>query len=151
MRFSPLAILALASVAVADFSSWNDVVGDVPQCVKKCTNDFYSDVGFEAKCGSPDKADMKCLCGFKVSTGDARDAGTSLASCYEDSCSSDDLVDGASKIMDFTERFTDLASQCGDDVEKDSEDGVPDAASSLVPGFGAMLVSGALLFASVAF
>ncbi|KAJ5143258.1 uncharacterized protein N7515_002045 [Penicillium bovifimosum] len=147
MRFFPLAVLGLASVAVADFSSWNDVVGDAPQCLKKCTNDFYNDVGLDDQCGSSDQASVKCLCGVSKSTSDLSAAADSLSSCVTDNCSAEELTDAFDKVMAFSERFTDLASQCTEEVADDKDGG----ASSVVPAFGAMLVSGALLFASVAF
>jgi hypothetical protein len=117
MRFFPLAVLGLASVAVADFSSWSDVVGDAPQCLKKCMSDFYNDAGFGDKCGSSDQASVKCLCGLSSSTNDedAQDAADSLSSCFQDSCSNDELSNAASKIGDFTERFRDLDTQCSDE------------------------------------
>ena len=86
-------------------------MGDVPQCMKTCLNDFYKDAGLEDKCGSSDKATTHCLCGVKDSA-DVQDAATSLSSCIQNGCDSSDLADAATQLSDFQDRFADLTNQC---------------------------------------
>jgi hypothetical protein len=111
MRFLPVALLSLASIAIAE-STWKDTVGDVPQCMKTCLNDFYKDAGLEDKCGSSDKATTDCLCGVKDSASDVQNAATSLSSCIQKGCDSSDLADASTQLSDFQNRFTDLTNQC---------------------------------------
>ena len=40
MRFLPVALLGLASVAVADINNWSDLVGTMPKCTKTCLDDY---------------------------------------------------------------------------------------------------------------
>ncbi|KAJ5607871.1 hypothetical protein N7537_004490 [Penicillium hordei] len=142
MRFSSLAILALASVAVADLKTWNDIVGDMPQCIKTCLNDFYNTAGLKDKCGSADSASVDCLCGVKSSVSDFRDNASDLSSCIQDGCDTNEMADAASHLGDFQDRFESLEDQC----KKSSSNG----ASSMAPGFNALLASGALLLVGVA-
>ncbi|KAJ5931866.1 hypothetical protein N7516_006355 [Penicillium verrucosum] len=143
MRFSSLAILTLASVAVADLKTWNDVVGDMPQCMKTCLNDFYNTAGLKDKCGSSDSASVDCLCGVTGSVSDFRDDATDMSSCIKDGCDTNELAEAASHIGDFQDRYTSLKDQC-------SKEGSSNGASSMVPGFNALLASGALLLVGVA-
>ncbi|CAI7604913.1 unnamed protein product [Penicillium discolor] len=138
MRFSSLAILTLASVAVADLKTWNDVVGDMPQCIKTCLNDFYNTAGLKDKCGSANSASVDCLCGVTSSVSDFRSEASNLSSCIQDGCDTDEMADAAANIGDFQDRFESLQDQCS---KKTSSNG----ASSMVPGFNALLASGALL------
>ncbi|KAJ5332164.1 hypothetical protein MYU51_007567 [Penicillium brevicompactum] len=140
MRISSLVLFGLASVAVADLNSWNDVVGDVPQCIKTCLNDYYNTVGLKSKCGSPDSASMDCLCGVKDTYENIQDDASDLSDCITNGCDSSELSDASSKLEGFTTRFTELYKQCS----KKS------AASSSLPGYNAMLASGALLLAGAA-
>ena len=113
MRFSSLAVLALASLATAaDLSTWNDVVGDVPQCIKTCFNDFYDNSGFKDKCGSADSAKVSCLCGAGESVSDIKSSASSLSSCISNGCSTDDLANASSSLQDFQTRFQNLSDQC---------------------------------------
>lgn len=112
MRFFPLALLGLASVAVAaDPKSWNDLVGDVPSCVKSCLGDYYNDLGLQDKCGSSDSASIDCLCGADFK--DISNAATSLNDCFEEKCDKDEFLDNATKLQDFATRLGDLPGQCG--------------------------------------
>ncbi|CAI7625907.1 hypothetical protein N7527_002934 [Penicillium freii] len=142
MRFSSLAILSLASVAVADLKTWNDVVGDMPQCMKTCLGDFYNTAGLKDKCGSSDSASIDCLCGVTGSVSDFRDDASDLTSCIKDGCSTEEMAGAASHIGDFQDRLTSLQDQC----KKGSSNG----ASSMVPGFNVLLASGALLLVGMA-
>jgi hypothetical protein len=113
MRFSPLAILALASAAVAaDIKTWNDVVGDVPQCVKTCLGDYYDGIGLKDQCGSADKATVDCLCKTTASVSDVREDASELSKCMQNGCEPNELSDGISKIQDFQERLQSVYSQC---------------------------------------
>ncbi|KGO46776.1 hypothetical protein PEX1_105850 [Penicillium expansum] len=143
MRFSSIAILSLASVAVADLKTWNDVVGDMPQCIKTCLSNFYNTAGLKDKCGSADKATVDCLCGVKGSFADLQDDASELSTCIQDGCDTNEIADAATKLGDFQDRFESLQDQC-------SAKGSSNGASSVVPGFNAMLASGALLLVGVA-
>lgn len=112
MRFSSLAILTLASVAVADLKTWNDVVGDMPQCIKTCLNDFYNTAGLKDKCGSADSASIDCLCGVTGSMSDIRSEASDLSSCIQDGCDTDEMADAASNLGDFQDRLSSLQDQC---------------------------------------
>lgn len=113
MRFSPVALLGLAAAAVAaDISTWNDIVGNVPACMKTCLNKFYTDNGFEDKCGSPDDATVDCLCGIKGTLSEAQDSGEALGSCISNGCDARDLSDASSQLSDFQNRLMSLESQC---------------------------------------
>ncbi|GAB1217433.1 hypothetical protein ATERTT37_006672 [Aspergillus terreus] len=112
MRFTPVALLGLAAVATAELSTWNDVVGDVPQCMKTCLNNFYTKSGFEDKCGSPGSATVDCLCSVKDSFSDVQDAGEELSSCITDGCSTSDLSDASSQLSGFQSRLTSIMDQC---------------------------------------
>lgn len=112
MRLSSVIFLGLASVAVADLNSWNDVVGDVPQCIKTCLNDFYNTAGLKSKCGSADTASLDCLCGVKSSVDDVADDASDLSSCIQDGCDSNEIADAASKLQGFMDRFNSLEDQC---------------------------------------
>ncbi|KAJ6035576.1 uncharacterized protein N7446_010338 [Penicillium canescens] len=143
MRFLSLALLSIASIAIAE-GTWKDTVGDVPQCMKTCLNNFYKDAGLEDKCGSSDSATTDCLCGVKDSASEVQDAASSLSSCIQNGCDSSDLADAATQLSDFQDRFTELTNQC---TSSESSKG---AASSTVPGFNALLASGALLLVGAA-
>lgn len=112
MRFLPVALLGLASIAIADLSSWSDVVGDVPQCIQTCLNEFYSDSGLESACGSADTASVKCLCGVKDSASDIQDEGNQLSSCIQTGCTSTELNDSRTELQDFETRYSELMTQC---------------------------------------
>jgi hypothetical protein len=112
MRFVALVILTLASVAFADLNNWNDAVGDVPQCIKTCYNDFYNTSGLKAKCGSADKATVKCLCSVQDSVADINSSASDLSSCIQDGCSTEDLADAVTQLQDFQTRFEGLMDQC---------------------------------------
>jgi hypothetical protein len=113
MRFSSLAVLSLASVAVAaDLKTWNDVVGDVPSCIKTCLDTFYSSAGLEDKCGSPDSADVTCICDIGGTTSDYQDDASQLSSCIQDKCETSELTDAISSLKGFQERFQSLESEC---------------------------------------
>ncbi|KAJ6169169.1 hypothetical protein N7497_002012 [Penicillium chrysogenum] len=160
MRFSSLAVLSLASAAVAaDLKTWNDVVGDVPSCIKTCLDTFYSSAGLEDKCGSPDSADVTCVCGMSGSASDYQDDATKLSSCIQDKCETSELADAVSSLKGFMERFQSLEGECegSSDSESESEtssesesDSESNGAGSLVPGFNAMIASGALLLVGAA-
>lgn len=123
MRYSAVALLGLASAAVAEVSTWQDVLGDVPQCVKTCLDDFYTNIGFEDECGSPDEATVDCLCGVKDTFSKAQSESSKLQSCFTDGCDAKDLTTAASKLTDYNERFRDLQSQCkSSDSSSDSSD-----------------------------
>lgn len=112
MRFFSLAILSLASVAVADLKTWNDVVGDVPQCIKTCLNDFYNTAGLKDKCGSADKANVDCLCGVGGSVSDYQDDASHLSTCIQDGCDTNEIMDASTKLEGFMQRFESLDNQC---------------------------------------
>lgn len=112
MRVSSLLLLGLASVAVADLNSWDDVVGDVPQCIKTCLNDYYNTVGLKSKCGSPDSASLDCLCSVKDTVENVQDDASDLSDCIANGCDSDELADASTKLEGFTNRFTDLYNKC---------------------------------------
>ncbi|CAG8159915.1 unnamed protein product [Penicillium nalgiovense] len=183
MRFSSLAVLSLASVAVAaDLKTWDDVVGDVPSCIKSCLDTFYSSAGLEDKCGSPDSADVTCVCGASGSASDYQGEATKLSSCIQDKCETSELTDAVSSLKGFMERFQSLQGECeggsssssssssssdskkgsssdsesGSDSESEPEsessESEPESngAGSLVPGFNAMIASGALLLVGAA-
>ncbi|KAJ6179672.1 hypothetical protein N7519_010133 [Penicillium mononematosum] len=159
MRFSSLAILSLASAAVAaDLKTWNDVVGDVPSCIKTCLDTFYSSSGLEDKCGSADSADVTCICDISGSASEYRDESTKLSTCIQDKCETNELAEAASTLKGFMERFQSLEGQrappdSDSDSESDSEsesESQPNGAGSLVPGFNAMIASGALLLVGAA-
>lgn len=143
MRFSSLAILTLASVAVADLKTWNDVVGDMPQCMKTCLNDFYNTAGLKDKCGSAESASIDCLCGATGSVSDFRGDASDLSSCIQNGCDTNEMADAAARIGDFQGRLESLQDQC-------SKKGSSNGASSMVPGFNALLASGALLLVGLA-
>lgn len=112
MRFSPVALLGLAAIAAADLSTWSDVVGNVPQCMKTCLNDFYTKAGFEDQCGSPDQATVDCLCSVKKSFSDAQDSANDLSSCISNGCDANDLADASSQLTGFENRLTKVENQC---------------------------------------
>lgn len=112
MRFFPVALVGLATVAVAEVSTWKDVVGNVPQCMNKCLDDFYTKSGFKDECGSPSSATVDCLCGVKDSFSDVKDAGKELSSCISNGCSTSDLSDASSQVSEFQSRLTDVMDQC---------------------------------------
>lgn len=111
MRFSPVVLLGLAAAAAAELNSWNDVVGNVPQCMKTCLNTFYTDSGFESKCGSPDQATVDCLCG-EASLSSMKDSADQLGSCIQSGCDASDLADASSQLSGFEDRLTNLDNQC---------------------------------------
>ncbi|KAJ5211173.1 hypothetical protein N7491_010993 [Penicillium cf. griseofulvum] len=143
MRFSPLAILALASVAVADIKTWNDVVGDVPQCIKTCLGEYYDGVGLKDQCGSADKATVDCLCGTTGSVADIQDDASDLSKCMQNGCETSELSDAVSKLQGFQERLEGVYNQC-------TKEASSNGASSVVPGLNTMLASGALLLVGMA-
>jgi hypothetical protein len=113
MRFSSLTILTLASVAAAtDLKTWDDVVGDVPQCIKTCINDFYNTSGLKSKCGSADTATVNCVCTVKDTMSNINSEANDLSTCIQDGCSSSELADALTKLEDFTSRFDNLSTQC---------------------------------------
>ena len=111
MRFLPVALLGLASVAVADISNWNDIIGDMPKCTQTCIDTYYKDIGFEKKCGKPDEASTDCLCGIK-DVKDLQDAVRDLNKCTQSGCSSTDISDAASGLEGFQDRLMDFSKQC---------------------------------------
>ena len=124
MRFSSLAVLSLASAAVAaDLKTWNDVVGDVPSCIKTCLDTFYSSAGLEDKCGSPDSADVTCVCGMSGSASDYQDDATKLSSCIQDKCETSELADAVSSLKGFMERFQSLEGECEGSSSSSSSSG----------------------------
>lgn len=112
MRFLPVALLGLASLATAKLSTWNDVVGNVPQCMKTCMDEYYTNAGLEDQCGSPDEASVDCLCGAQDSFDDVQEAASDLSSCISSGCDAKELQDAAKQLSGFTDRYTSLASQC---------------------------------------
>lgn len=112
MRFLAVTLLGLASVSVAEVSSWQDVLGDVPQCMKTCLDDFYKNAGFEDECGNPDEATVDCLCGVKDTFSKAQSEASDLQSCVTDGCDTKELASAASKLSDYNDRFRDLQDQC---------------------------------------
>ncbi|KAI9035702.1 uncharacterized protein KD926_002983 [Aspergillus affinis] len=143
MRFSRVALVGLAAVVSAELSTWNDVVGNVPKCMKTCLNDFYTKSGFEDECGSSGSAAVDCLCGVKDSFSDVQDAGEELSSCITNGCSTSDLTDASSQISGFQSRLTSIMDQC---TKQESANG----AVSVVPSFNTMLASGAVLLIGAA-
>lgn len=115
MRFLSVAVLGLASVAAAaDIKSWDDLMGDIPTCMKKCMNDFYKDGGLEKECGAPEKASADCLCkpaSAKIIS-DTMSSVDDLQDCLKDSCTQSDLTDNVDKINDMGTRATDFQKQC---------------------------------------
>jgi len=114
MRFLSVALVGLASIsatAASDYKTWNEIVGDVPQCIKSCLNDFYTDAGLEDKCGSADKGTLDCLCG-SASFSSIQDSAEKLTTCIQDGCDSSELSDASSKLSDFQDRFSDAEDQC---------------------------------------
>lgn len=112
MRFSPVVLLGLAAVAAAELNSWNDVVGDVSQCMKTCLNSFYTDSGFDSKCGSPDQATVDCLCGAKASFSNMQDSADQMGSCIQSGCDASDLTNASSQLSGVVDRLTNLENQC---------------------------------------
>jgi hypothetical protein len=102
----------LASVAIAELSSWNDVVGDVPQCMKTCLNNFYDNSGIKDQCGSANEATVNCLCGVKDSMSAVRDSADDLSSCIQGGCDTSDLTNASTQLQGFLDRFTKLENQC---------------------------------------
>ncbi|CAI7580896.1 unnamed protein product [Penicillium pancosmium] len=150
---------SLSVTAASDFETWGDIVGDVPQCMKTCLNDFYNDSGLEDKCGSSDDASMDCLCSV-TSFSSVQSSVDDLSTCIQDGCDSGDLSEISSKISDFQERFLDAGDQCmsedstsdgdsGSESETDSDD-KNNSATTLIPGFNALLTSSAVLLFGVA-
>lgn len=123
MRFLAVTLLGLASVSVAEVSSWQDVLGDVPSCVKTCLDDFYKNVGFEDECGSPDEASVDCLCGVKDTFEKAQSESSKLQSCFTDGCDTKELASAASKLSDYNDRYRDLQSQCKSSDSSSSSSG----------------------------
>ncbi|PLN86501.1 hypothetical protein BDW42DRAFT_190087 [Aspergillus taichungensis] len=128
MRFLPIAVVGLASVATAaELKSWDDIVGDIPTCIKKCMNDFYTDSGVEKECGAPDKASIDCLCqpaSYKL-VSSTLSSVDDLQDCLKDSCSEKDLTDSIDKINAMGERAEDFQDQCekrADSKDDDSKD-----------------------------
>lgn len=111
MRFLPVALLGLASVAVADISNWSDIVGDMPECTKTCLDTYYKDIGFEKKCGKPDEASTDCLCGIK-DVKDLQGSVRDLSKCIQSGCSASDLSDASKDLSGFQDRMLDLSKQC---------------------------------------
>lgn len=114
MRFVSIALVGLVSISVtvtSDFETWDDIVGDVPQCIKACLDDFYGDSGLEDECGSSDDASMDCLCSV-TSFSSVQSSANDLSTCIQDSCDSGDLSKISSKLSDFQERFSDAGDQC---------------------------------------
>ncbi len=127
MRFLAVTLLGLASVSVAEVSSWSEVLGDVPQCMKTCLNDFYENIGLEDECGSPEEASVDCLCGVKDKFSTIQDESSKLQSCFTDGCDTKELASAASKLSDYNERFRDLQNQCTS--SSSSSDGESDSGS----------------------
>ncbi|KAJ5988386.1 hypothetical protein N7481_003596 [Penicillium waksmanii] len=162
MRFLSIALVGLASISVtaaSDFETWDDIVGDVPQCIKTCLDDFYNDSGLEDKCGSSDDASMDCLCSV-TSFSSVQSSVDDLSTCIQDGCDSGDLSEISSKLSNFQERFSDAGDQCmsedstsDDDSDSESDtdsDDNKNAANTLIPGFNALLASSAVLLFGVA-
>ncbi|CAI7591211.1 unnamed protein product [Penicillium manginii] len=138
--------MGLASISVttaSDFQSWDDIVGDAPQCIKSCLDDFYSNAGLKDECGSSDDASMNCLCNASSFTA-AQSSANDLSTCIQKGCDSGDLSELSSSLSDFQDRFMDAAEQC------QSGDYDKNAASTLVPGLNALLASGAVLLIGAA-
>jgi hypothetical protein len=114
MRFLCVALMGLASISVttaSDFQSWDDIVGDAPQCIKSCLDDFYSNAGLKDECGSSDDASMNCLCNASSFTA-AQSSANDLSTCIQKGCDSGDLSELSSSLSDFQDRFMDAAEQC---------------------------------------
>ena len=120
MRFLPVALLGLASVAVADINNWSDLVGTMPKCTKTCLDDYYKDLGFEKKCGKADDADTKCLCGIK-DIKDLQGAAMDLSKCMQKGCSASDLSDVTSDLEGFQGRIQDFVDQCNESSKCSSQ------------------------------
>lgn len=112
MRFLPIALLGLASLAAAKLSTWSDVVGNVPQCMKTCMEEYYSDAGLEDQCGSPEEASVDCLCGARDSFKDAQEAAKEMSSCISSGCDANELQEAAKQLAGFQHRYTQVANQC---------------------------------------
>lgn len=113
MRFLPVALLGLASVAVADIKNWSDLMGTMPKCTKTCLNDYYKDLGFEKKCGKSDDASTNCLCGIK-DVKDLQGAAMDLSKCMQRECSASDLSNVTSDLEGFQGRIQDFVDQCNE-------------------------------------
>lgn len=114
MHFLSVALVGLASISVAsasDYKSWDDIVGDVPQCMTTCVDTFYSDSGLEDECGSSDEASMSCLCGAS-SFSQAESSAEDLSTCIQNKCDSGDLTNLASQLSEFSDRFSNAEEQC---------------------------------------
>lgn len=114
MRFLSVALVGLASVsatAAAEYKTWNEIVGDVPQCIKSCLNDFYTDAGLDDTCGSPSEGTLDCLCD-STSFSSIQDSAQNLSDCIQDECDSSELSEASSKLSDFQDRFSDAEDQC---------------------------------------
>lgn len=117
MRFLPIAVVGLASVAAAaELKSWDDIMGDIPTCIKKCMNNFYKDGGLEKECGAPEKATADCLCkpaSYKIIS-DTVSSVDELQDCLKESCTQSELTDNIDKINGMGERAQDFQDQCED-------------------------------------
>lgn len=114
MRFLSVALVGLASVsatAAAEYKTWNEIVGDVPKCIKSCLNDFYTDAGLDDTCGSPSEGTLDCLCD-STSFSSIQDSAQNLSDCIQDECDSSELSEASSKLSDFQDRFSDAEDQC---------------------------------------
>lgn len=114
MRFLSVALVGLASIsltAASGFQTWDDIVGDVLQCMKTCLGDFYNNSGLEGKCGSSDHTSVDCLCGV-TSFSSVQSSVDDLSTCIQGGCDSGDLSEISSKLSDFQERFSDAGDQC---------------------------------------
>ncbi|PGH12226.1 hypothetical protein AJ79_04406 [Helicocarpus griseus UAMH5409] len=141
MRLFPIALLGLASVAVAEFKTWNDVMGDVPECVKKCYGDWYNSTPLKEPCGSPDKATMDCICKVPNIKSDTMTTEQSMDDCLKKDCTGDDLEEITAKREEIQKRLEQFKDQCASGS----------GALSVSPNFnGVMLASGALLIAGAA-
>ncbi|KKK15254.1 hypothetical protein P175DRAFT_0505428 [Aspergillus ochraceoroseus IBT 24754] len=145
MRLLSVALLGLASIAVADITSWNQLLGDIPSCYKTCLDDYYKDSGLETKCGSPDSATASCICSVKAPINDIADEASTLRSCVTSGCSDLSSSD-ESNIQAFAQRYNELVTQCTSSSSSTTHNG----AASNLPGFNAILASGTLMLVGYA-
>lgn len=119
MRFLPVAVLGLASVAAAadDYAylkTWNDVMGDIPACMKKCMNIFYKDSNVEKECGAPEKATDECLCKpeSKKTISSIMTGVSDLDNCFKDVCTHSQYTNNSHKLDSLDNRLTGLQKHC---------------------------------------
>lgn len=125
MRLLPVTVLGLVSVAAAanadaytdayaNLKTWNDVMGDIPNCMKKTMNIFYKDGVVDKECGAPEKATDDCLCKPKIKEDISyiMTGVSDLDSAFKNACTHSEYTDNSNKLDGLDKRLKGLQSHC---------------------------------------